>query len=92
LPQAIASKSSVDTQLAIFKVRGKYYCTQQMCPHKRAFVLSDGLTGEDIKTNKLWVSCPFHKRNFDITIATFPVKEGMMGGFMYTPPSPDGGA
>jgi nitrite reductase (NAD(P)H) len=78
-----------DTQLAIFKVRGKYYCTQQMCPHKRAFVLSDGLIGEDLSSNKLWVSCPFHKRNFELSgndaakcanddevnIATFPIEE-----------------
>ena len=78
-----------DTQLALFKVRGQYYCTQQMCPHKRAFVLSDGLIGDDIKNNKLWVSCPNHKRNFELSgeqagrcandesvnIATFPVEE-----------------
>jgi nitrite reductase (NAD(P)H) len=78
-----------DTQLAVFKVRGKYYCTQQMCPHKRAFVLSDGLIGEDLKSNKLWVSCPYHKRNYELSgtdagkcgndetvnIATFPVEE-----------------
>jgi nitrite reductase (NAD(P)H) len=55
-----------DTQLAIFKIKGKYYCTQQMCPHKRAFVLSDGLIGDDTKNNKLWVSCPYHKRNFEL--------------------------
>ncbi|KAH8682996.1 nitrite reductase [Tricladium varicosporioides] len=80
-----------DTQLAIFKVKGKYYCTQQMCPHKRAFVLSDGLIGEDssAEKKKLWVSCPYHKRNFELTgedagkcggddslnIATFEVEE-----------------
>lgn len=78
-----------DTQLAIFKIRGKYYCTQQMCPHKRAFVLSDGLIGDDIANNKLWISCPYHKRNYelsgsdagkcgndaDVNIATFPVEE-----------------
>jgi nitrite reductase (NAD(P)H) len=78
-----------DTQLAVFKVKGKYYCTQQMCPHKRAFVLSDGLIGDDVKNNKLWVSCPYHKRNFElggenagkcanddeVNIATFPVEE-----------------
>lgn len=78
-----------DTQLAIFKVKGKYYCTQQMCPHKRSFILSDGLIGDDIKNNKLWVSCPNHKRNYelsgddagkcandeDVNIATFPVEE-----------------
>lgn len=80
-----------DTQLAVFKVRGKYYCTQQMCPHKRAFVLSDGLIGEEMsgQKQKLWVSCPYHKRNFElagddagkcgndesVNIATFPVEE-----------------
>ncbi|KAF2233635.1 nitrite reductase [Viridothelium virens] len=37
-----------DTQLAVFLVRGRYYATQQMCPHKRAFVLSDGLIGDDL--------------------------------------------
>ncbi|KAJ4354212.1 uncharacterized protein N0V89_005946 [Didymosphaeria variabile] len=85
-----------DTQLAVFKVRGKYYCTQQMCPHKRAFVLSDGLIGDDIKNNKLWVSCPYHKRNYELSgpeagrcandeqvnIATFPVEE-REDGFVY---------
>lgn len=77
-----------DTQLAIFKVKGKYYATQQMCPHKRAFVLSDGLIGDD-DAGKFWVSCPYHKRNFDLNgeqagrcsndeamnIATFPAEE-----------------
>ncbi|RDW71782.1 nitrite reductase-like protein [Coleophoma crateriformis] len=76
-----------DTQLAIFKVRGKYLASQQMCPHKRAFVLSDGLIGDS--GDQLWVSCPNHKRNFElngeqagrcqndeeVSIATFPVEE-----------------
>ncbi len=55
-----------DTQLAIFKVRGQYYATQQMCPHRRAFALSDGLIGDDKGSDRLWVSCPFHKRNFEL--------------------------
>lgn len=52
-------------------------------------MLSDGLIGDDVKNNKLWVSCPFHKRNFElkgenagrcsndetVNIATFPVEE-----------------
>ncbi|KAL1621236.1 hypothetical protein SLS54_005731 [Diplodia seriata] len=77
-----------DTQLAIFKVKGRFYCTQQMCPHKRAFVLADGLVGDDPQSNKMWVSCPLHKRNYelggdkagscgndpDVSIATFPVE------------------
>ncbi|KAF2265915.1 nitrite reductase [Lojkania enalia] len=85
-----------DTQLAVFKVKGKWYCTQQMCPHKRAFVLSDGLIGDDVKNNKLWVSCPYHKRNYELSgenagrcandetvnIATFPV-EARDDGWVY---------
>ena len=54
-----------DTQLAIFKVKGKFYATQQMCPHKRAFVLSDGMVCED--GEKFSVSCPLHKRNFELS-------------------------
>lgn len=54
-----------ETQLAVFKVKGKYYATQQMCPHKRSFVMSDGLIGDD-ESGKLWVSCPNHKRNFEL--------------------------
>merc|ERR1711939_440496 len=71
----------------VFRVRGKYLASQQMCPHKRAFVLSDGLIGDS--NDKLWVSCPYHKRNFElngedagrcqndeeVSIAVFPVEE-----------------
>lgn len=78
-----------DTQLAIFKLKGKFYASQQMCPHKRTFALSEGLIGDDEKTGKLWVSCPYHKRNYELggedagkcgnddalNIATFPAEE-----------------
>lgn len=78
-----------DTQLAIFKIKGKYYATQQMCPHKRTFALSEGLLGDDMASCKLWVSCPYHKRNFrlngpdagkcsndsEISIAAFEAEE-----------------
>ncbi|KAI0477378.1 nitrite reductase [Xylariaceae sp. FL0804] len=36
-----------DTQLAVWRVRGRYYATQNMCPHKRTFALADGLIGQD---------------------------------------------
>ena len=89
---AAGSSASVkrgDTQLAVFKLKGKYYATQQMCPHKRAFVLSDGLIGDDIASGRLWVSCPLHKRNYElggaragtcandaeVSVATFAVEE-----------------
>ncbi|OAP55670.1 nitrite reductase [NAD(P)H], large subunit [Fonsecaea erecta] len=59
-----------DTQLAVFKLKGKYYASQQMCPHRRTFGLSDGLVGEtasaDCKDSKFYVSCPYHKRNFQL--------------------------
>ncbi|OJJ63719.1 hypothetical protein ASPSYDRAFT_38347 [Aspergillus sydowii CBS 593.65] len=101
-PPAISSANIKrgDTQLAIFKVKGKYYATQQMCPHKRAFVLSDGLIGDD-DAGKYWVSCPFHKRNFELNgeqagrcsndeemnIATFPVEQREDGWiYMKLPP------
>ncbi|KAJ8585502.1 nitrite reductase [Rhizopogon salebrosus TDB-379] len=56
-----------DSQLAIFHIpkRG-YFATQQMCPHKRAFVLDHGIVGDDLDGN-LYVSCPLHKRNFRLT-------------------------
>ena len=77
-----------DTQLAIFKIQSKWYAMQQMCPHKRTFAMSEGLIGDDKASDKLWVSCPFHKRNFtlngadagkcsdpELSAATFPVEE-----------------
>lgn len=53
-----------DSQIAIYHVpkRG-LYASQQMCPHKRAYVLEGGLIGED-KNKNVYVSCPLHKRNF----------------------------
>lgn len=80
-----------DTQLAVWRIRGRYYATQQMCPHKRAFVLSDGLVGQETNEGGVvagapWISCPHHKRNYDLSggachsdselsIATFEVEE-----------------
>jgi nitrite reductase (NAD(P)H) len=73
--------------LAVFKIKGKFYATQQMCP-EWPFVLSDGLIGDDDR-GKDWISCPYHKNNFDLngeqagccfsdeklSITTFPAKE-----------------
>ncbi|KAF8137709.1 hypothetical protein EV363DRAFT_1318672 [Boletus edulis] len=56
-----------DSQLAIFHIPGKgLFAIQQMCPHKRAFVLDHGIIGDDMNGN-LYVSCPLHKRNFRLT-------------------------
>lgn len=64
-PSAAGSTSIVinysDTQIAVFHLRnGDLYATQQACPHRQAFVLSDGLIG-DTADGKPYVSCPLHK-------------------------------
>ncbi|MGH7139287.1 MAG: nitrite reductase small subunit NirD [Pirellulales bacterium] len=72
-------------QLAVFHFasRDEWYATQNMCPHKRAFVLSRGIIGDQAGTPK--VACPLHKKTFslasgeclsdaDYSIRAFPVK------------------
>ena len=73
------------TQIAVFNFasRGEWYATQNMCPHKREFVLSRGMIGD--AADKPKVACPVHKKTFsletgkgmsdkDFSIRTFPVK------------------
>jgi nitrite reductase (NADH) large subunit len=72
-------------QIAVFNFssRGEWYACQNMCPHKKAFVLSRGLIGDANGTPK--VACPLHKKTFSLEtgaslqgeeyhIRTFPVK------------------
>ncbi|KAI8069461.1 hypothetical protein BC940DRAFT_254993 [Gongronella butleri] len=54
-----------EVQIAVFRTQGKWYATQNMCPHKRALVLSSGLLGTDAEATP-YVSCPMHKKNFDL--------------------------
>lgn len=54
-----------DVRLAVFRTPSGYHATQQMCPHKRAFVLDHGIVG-DSGDGGLHVSCPLHKRNFKL--------------------------
>eukprot|EP00551_Chaetoceros_affinis_P013191 CAMPEP_0203686590 /NCGR_PEP_ID=MMETSP0090-20130426/49141_1 /ASSEMBLY_ACC=CAM_ASM_001088 /TAXON_ID=426623 /ORGANISM="Chaetoceros affinis, Strain CCMP159" /LENGTH=1096 /DNA_ID=CAMNT_0050555821 /DNA_START=132 /DNA_END=3422 /DNA_ORIENTATION=- len=73
-----------DTQLAVFnnQKKGEWYTTQNMCPHKQAFVLSQGIVGDSNGTPK--VACPLHKKTFsletgneldgDLQILTFDTK------------------
>lgn len=84
-PNAAAAILYGDTQLAVFNnaQRGEWYATQNMCPHKQAFVLSQGIIGDAAGMPK--VACPLHKKTFslesgeemgdgDLQIITFPVK------------------
>lgn len=74
-----------NVQIAVFNFanRGEWYACQQMCPHRKAFVLSRGILGDMQGQPK--VACPLHKKTFSLTdgaclsgdeyqIRTFPVK------------------
>jgi len=73
------------SQLAVFNFasRGQWYASQNVCPHKKAFVLSRGIVGDAAGEPK--VACPMHKKTFSLEsgeslqgegyrIRTFPVK------------------
>jgi len=73
-----------ESQLAVFNnvLHGEWYVTQNMCPHKQAFVLSQGILGDADGVAK--VACPLHKKQFgladgqqldgDLSLITFQVK------------------
>ncbi len=54
------------SQIAVFNFasRGQWYATQNMCPHKKAFVLSRGIIGSAGEEPK--VACPLHKKTFSL--------------------------
>ncbi|ORY92009.1 hypothetical protein BCR43DRAFT_497638 [Syncephalastrum racemosum] len=53
-----------DIQIAVFRTEEQWYATQNMCPHKRALVLASGILGS--ADQQPYVSCPMHKKNFDL--------------------------
>ena len=72
-------------QIAVYNFTrtGKWYATQNLCPHKMEMVLSLVMIGDKDAIPK--VACPLHKKNFsledgsnlggeDLKIATYPVK------------------
>ena len=73
-----------ESQLAVFNnvQHGTWHATQNMCPHKQAFVLSQGIIGDADGVPK--VACPLHKKQFglddgqqldgDLSLITFPIK------------------
>lgn len=54
------------SQIAVFNFasRGQWYASQNMCPHKKAFVLSGGIIGDVGGVPK--VACPMHKKTFSL--------------------------
>jgi len=85
------------SQIAVFNFasRGQWYATQNMCPHKKAFVLSRGIIGSAGEVPK--VACPLHKKSFSLEsgeslagdeyrIKTFQVKIEAGRVFVELPP------
>ena len=54
------------SQLAVFNAanRGQWYAAQNMCPHRKAFVLSRGIVGD--ASGEAKVACPLHKKTFSL--------------------------
>jgi nitrite reductase (NADH) large subunit len=85
------------SQIAVFNFvsRGEWYASQNMCPHKKAFVLSRGMIGDAAGEPK--VACPMHKKTFSLQsgqslqgeeyrIQTFPVKVERDAVYVQLPP------
>jgi nitrite reductase (NADH) large subunit len=86
------------TQVAVFNFasRGEWYACQNMCPHKREFVLSRGIVGDQGGEPK--VACPLHKKSFaletgaclsgeDYKVEVFPVRVDGDDVFVLLPPA-----
>ena len=85
-----------DTQIAVFRATDEqWYATQNMCPHKRAFVLSRGIVGTAGEIPK--VACPLHKKTFslqdgsclsgeDYSVKVFPVEVRTGDVYLLLPP------
>lgn len=86
------------SQIAVFNFasRGEWYASQNMCPHKKAFVLSRGIVGSAGEEPK--VACPLHKKTFSLAtgeslqgeeyrIRTFRVKVEAERVYVELPPT-----
>jgi nitrite reductase (NADH) large subunit len=86
------------TQIAVFNFasRGEWYATQNMCPHRREFVLSRGMVGDEHGKPK--IACPVHKKTFSLetgaclsgeeyTVRVFPVKVEGDDVYLHLPPA-----
>jgi nitrite reductase (NADH) large subunit len=85
------------TQIAVFNFasRNEWYATQNMCPHRREFVLARGMIGD--QGGKPKVACPVHKKTFSLesgrcltgesySVQVFPVKVDGDDVYLQLPP------
>jgi NAD(P)H-dependent nitrite reductase small subunit len=86
------------TQIAVFNFasRSEWYATQNMCPHRREFVLARGMIGD--QHGKPKVACPVHKKTFSLqtgeclsgeeyAVRVFPVKIEGDDVYLHLPPA-----
>lgn len=50
----ITFKDDIDTQFAVFRINGKLYCVSNICPHRHATKIFEGIL------KGLTVTCPLH--------------------------------
>ncbi|MEW6776406.1 MAG: nitrite reductase large subunit NirB [Bdellovibrionota bacterium] len=87
-----------DAQIAIYNLasQGRWYATQNLCPHRNQMALARGIVGDAGGVPK--VACPFHKKTFSLesgeclsgeqyAIQTFPVKVAGGEVFAHLPPA-----
>jgi nitrite reductase (NADH) large subunit len=87
-----------NSELAVYNhaVVGKWYATQNSCPHKQLQVLSRGIIGMAGETPK--VACPIHKNTYNLetgkgisnpglNVATFEVKVEAGRVLLHLPPN-----
>jgi len=85
------------SQVAVYRFASgdEWYACQNMCPHKKSFVLSRGIVGDSDGVPK--VACPLHKKTFslesgqctsddDYTVRIFPVKVQGEDVYLELPP------
>jgi NAD(P)H-dependent nitrite reductase large subunit/NAD(P)H-dependent nitrite reductase small subunit len=97
-PNGGATMKYGKVQIAVFHFasRGAWYACQQMCPHKKAFVLSRGILGDAGGVPK--IACPLHKKTFslesgaclsgdDYAVQVFPVKVEDGSVYLKLPPA-----
>ncbi|KAJ3191500.1 hypothetical protein HK101_007661 [Irineochytrium annulatum] len=69
-----------DMQVAVFSVTQddggrRWYATQNMCPHKRAFVLASSIVGTSSSGSAPHIACPNHKKTFSLATGQSPAAE-----------------
>jgi len=55
-----------DEEIAIFRVKGKYYAVSNICPHQHSPLIAEGCV------ENMYVSCPLHGWQFHLETGAMP--------------------